>query len=319
LERETGIDQSWYSRWAGRELRDSYKKYPTDKGHAEKLAGVLGLPAPVAPVEPAPSKALPRRLMIDIESAPTRASVWRRWKQNVHPSQVIRRGYVLAWCARWYGEETIITCSQADFGKEGTEDDREVVESAYELFEKADIIIAHNGDRFDIPYLKRQWIKYNLPPVSPYRSADTLKMARSSCKFEANSLEELARFFGLEGKIETGGQELWNRCEAGEIKAYEEMVTYCCGDIELLDFVYRKLLPYAKNHPNVALYGMSIKPRCTRCGCDDLEPLKKLYYTNTRAYSAFRCKDPDCRSVVRSRVHAKSPEEMSNVMAQGIQ
>ena len=313
LEKKTGIDQSWFSKWASRGFRDSYRKYPTDEGHYNSVLEVMGEPPP----EVKPSEALPRRLVIDIETAPTEAMVWRRWKQNVHPSQVIRRGYILCWCAKWYGEDTMITCSQADFGKEGTEDDREVAHAAYDLFEMADIVIAHNGDRFDIPYLKRQWIKHGFDPVSPYKSADTLKMARSSAKFEANSLEELAQFFGLGGKIQTGGQQLWNRCREGDPEAFQEMVDYCCGDVELLEEVYTRLLPYAKNHPNVALYGISIKPRCTRCGCDKLDLLDKPYYTNTRVYSSFRC--TSCKSVVRSRVHAKSAEEMGNVLAQGVQ
>jgi len=179
----------------------------------------------------------------------------------------------------------------------------------------ADIIVAHNGDRFDIPYLKRQWIKYGIPPVSPFRSADTLKMARSSAKFEANSLSELAIFFGLGDKIQTGGQGLWNRCRRGEPEAFSEMVEYCCGDVELLESVYLRLLPYAKNHPNVSLYGANTKMRCTRCGDTDLKVLDKNYYTATRVYTAFRC--GGCGAVNRARVHAKSAEEMGNVLKQG--
>lgn len=311
LEKETGIDQSFFSRWAGRPIKESYKVAATDTAHYEVISRVAG-----APQEVSPSKKIARRLLIDIESAPTIAYVWRRWKQNVHPSQVVRRGFVMCWCAKWYGEDTMITCSQADFGKEGTEDDAEVVAAAYELFEKADIVIAHNGDRFDIPYLKRQWLKHGLPPASPYLSADTLKMARSSAMFEANSLEELAHFFGIGGKMETGGQDLWNRCLSGDRDAFAQMVAYCCQDVELLEGVYTRLLPYAKNHPNVSLYGMSIKPRCTRCGHDELVPLEKSYYTHTREYSSFRC--GSCKSIVRARVHAKSGEEMQNVMAQAV-
>ncbi len=313
LEKQTGICQSWFSRWQARPLRESYRISKTDAEYHRRLTEVMGAEPPQ---EVKPSERLPRILIFDIETAPTEALVWRRWKQNVAPSQVMRRGYVLAWCAKWYGEETMITCSQADFGTEGTEDDEKVVQAAYDLFELADILVAHNGDRFDIPYLKRQWIKYGFPPVSPFRSADTLKMARSSAKFEANSLQELAHFFGLGDKLATGGMDLWNRCRAGEPEAFQEMVDYCAQDVLLLEAVYKNLLPYAKSHPNVALYGISVKPRCTRCGSSDLSPLRKSYYTQKREYSAFRC--GGCGSVVRSRVQAKSSEEMQNVMSQGI-
>ena len=308
LERQTGIAQSWWSTWANKPLQDSYGKYPTDSGHLASVLSILG--EEIKDVKP--SEKLPRILHIDIESAPTLGFVFGRFKQFLSPSHVVRRGYVLCWCAKWHNEPTMITCSQADFGKEGTEDDEEVVRAAYDMFEMADIIVAHNADRYDIPMLRRQWMKYGMPPPQPYRSADTLKMAKSSAKFEANSLAELGAFFELGSKMQTGGFDLWARCMKGEKEAFQEMVDYCCGDVELLEAVYMKLLPYAKTHPNVALYGINIKPRCTRCGSSDLRPLEKSSYTMTRQYTAFRC--GSCSSINRSRTHSKTAEEMQNIL-----
>ena len=53
--------------------------------------------------------ALPKILILDIETAPMRVYVWRRWKQNVYPDQVISDWFMLTWSAKWLYSEEIIS------------------------------------------------------------------------------------------------------------------------------------------------------------------------------------------------------------------
>ena len=43
-------------------------------------------------------------LTLDIETRPNLAHVWGLWQQNVGLSQIVERGHVMCWVAKWYGE-----------------------------------------------------------------------------------------------------------------------------------------------------------------------------------------------------------------------
>src|SRR5699024_5085271 len=49
----------------------------------------------------------------------------------------------------------------------------------HRLMEKADIIVGHNVDRADVPWLKGDLhIEAGLPPLPPFKTVDTLKVMR---------------------------------------------------------------------------------------------------------------------------------------------
>jgi uncharacterized protein YprB with RNaseH-like and TPR domain len=244
----------------------------------------------------------PKVLLFDIETSPLQAFVFQKsiWKTNVGADQVISEWYMLTWSAKWLFDDTLI--SQRLTGKEARkEDDSRIVEGLWKLLDEADIVIAHNGDGFDIPNMNTRFVVLGLPPPSPYQTIDTMLVARKQFGFTHNSLNGLAKIFGFEAKMDTDF-ELWKRCVAGDEEALEYMQTYNKGDVTLLEKIYLKLRPWIKNHPNIGLFVESKAAICPNCGGDSLKWLPdKFYYTSTSKFPLFICK---CGAYGRSRFNS---------------
>jgi hypothetical protein len=115
-----------------------------------------------------------RVLLLDIETAPIRAFVWGLWKENVGINQIANEWFMLTWSAKWLFEDTIL--SDRLTGKEAVkEDDKRIIKSLWKALDEADIVIAHNGDQFDIPKSNTRFLIHGMNPPSSYQTIDTLK------------------------------------------------------------------------------------------------------------------------------------------------
>ena len=249
---------------------------------------------------------LPKVLLFDIETSPLQAFVFQKsvWKTNIGADQVISEWFMLTWSAKWLFDDTIM--SERLTGKEArAEDDSRLVKSLWSLLNEADIVIAHNGDHFDVPNMNTRFIVHNLPPTSPYQTIDTMLVARKQFGFTHNSLNGLGKLFGFEPKMETDF-ELWKKCVAGNDDALAYMEKYNKGDVELLEDIYLKLRPWIKSHPNLGLYVESDGAICPNCGSEELNWTKKYYFTQTGKYATFRCSN--CGAFGRSRTTVLSKE-----------
>ena len=248
-------------------------------------------------------KRLPKVLLFDIETSPLQAFIFQKsvWKANVGSDQVISEWFMLCYSAKWLFDDKVI--SERLTGKEARdENDGRIVKGLWKLLDEADIVIAHNGDSFDVPNMNTRFIVHGLPPTSPYQTIDTMLVARKQFGFTHNSLNGLAKIFGFAPKLETDF-DLWKRCVAGDDEALAYMQKYNMGDVEILEEVYMKLRPWIRSHPNLGLYVETDGAICPNCGSEDIEWTDKFYYTQTGKYATFRCK---CGSFGRSRFTALS-------------
>jgi DNA polymerase elongation subunit (family B)/DNA-directed RNA polymerase subunit RPC12/RpoP len=230
----------------------------------------------------------PKILLLDIETTPLEAYIWQTqvWKAHVSDSQVISKWFMLTWAAKWLDSQEVM--SMRLNGKEVLEEnDRRIVYGLWDLLDQADIVIAHNGDNFDIPNINTRFLVNGLPPTSPYRTIDTLKVAQRQFGFTHNSLNALARTFGFDEKLETDFS-LWKRSKNGDEKALEYMEKYNQGDVFLLEEVYIKLRPWVKSHPNIGVYMETEEKVCAICGSNKLVH-DGYHVTNTGKYPAYRC------------------------------
>lgn len=243
---------------------------------------------------------LPKILILDIETAPVKAFVWRLWKQDVYIDQIISDWFMLTWSAKWLNSDG--TYSEKLTPKEALEEnDGRIIGGLWELLNEADIVIAHNGNSFDIPKIKSRFILHGLPPTTPYKQIDTKVIAAKEFGFSSNKLDYLGQMFGLGQKIHTEFS-LWTRCLQGDPAALEEMRIYNVQDVQLLEKIYLKLRPYIKGHPNVTLYGGSTAGRCPSCGENHLEE-EAYTYTSVNKFKVYRC--PDCGALSRDRKSVK--------------
>lgn len=236
-------------------------------------------------------------LILDIETSPMQAYVWKRWKENISLDQTISEWFMLCWSAKWLGGDTFGDCLTPEEVKK--EDDMRICYSLWNVLNEADIVIAHNGNRFDIPKINSRFVINGFLPPAPYRQIDTLEVAKKTFGFSSNKLDALAGYFGIEHKDPTDFN-LWKRCMNGDTSALAYMLKYNMKDVEILEKVYLVLRPWIKNHPNIATITMAEDNVCPICGKNDLIELpNKFIGTNVSQYQVYRCRD--CKAVVRGR------------------
>lgn len=246
-----------------------------------------------------------RILLFDIETAPMEVYVWSLWKNNyISPDSVIKDWSVLCWSAKWLFDDEVMSAIVSP--QEAIErSDRSLLQPLWDLLDKADIVVAHNGAKFDVRKMNARFALAGMKPPMPYRIVDTLKVARRQFDLSSYKLDYVNQLFGLEQKTDTNFK-LWKRCVTGEKEALFELSNYCDNDVRILEELYVKLRPWIKGHPNVALYIDTDTERCTNCGNTDLDWRGK-YFTPAGRYLAFRCNA--CGAVGRSRFSDLTPEE----------
>lgn len=247
-------------------------------------------------------------LVFDIETSPIKAYTWRLWKQTISHDNIISDWIMLTWSAKWLFSDNVLS-DKLTVDESKKENDYRICQSIWDLLNEADIVIAHNGDKFDLRKLNTRFMYHGMGTPSSYQSIDTLKHARKQMAVSSNRLDYLGQFFGLGKKLEHSGFDLWVRCMNHEEEAFNEMERYNIQDVLLLESVYLHLRPFIKPHPNVGLLIGDNIHRCPSCGSDKLEP-RSDYYTTVNVFTEFYCND--CGSNCRSR---KANKSKSGVMS----
>lgn len=243
-------------------------------------------------------------LLFDVESSPNIAYVWGKYETDALGAFIKERQIIsVAW--KWLGQPKTHVLALPDLPtyKRNPDDNRGLIVALHELFQKADIVIGHNVDEFDDKMANTDFIKHKLPPPPPHKTVCTLKLAKSRFRFNSNSLDNLGAFLGLGRKVKHEGFGMWEKCLAGDLRAWKRMRLYNVGDVHLLEKVYLALRPWAKNHPDVnARSGVDA---CPKCGSKHLES-RGFGLTLHGKYPRFQCKACHgwCRGVlVRTGVH----------------
>lgn len=220
-------------------------------------------------------------LFIDIETSPSLGWVWQKYETNV--IEFDREWTIL--CASWkWLDERLVHSETAK--KNDYMNDEKLIKKLHEVFDEADVIVAHNGDKFDIKKINARFIAYGLTPPSPYRTVDTLKEVRKIASFNSHKLDDLGEALGL-GRKNKVDFSIWKGCIDGDEISWRTMVKYNVQDVKLLEKLYKRILPYIK-HPN---YGVFLEGKvCPRCGSIHLQR-RGYRYTNTSKFVRLQCQD----------------------------
>ena len=230
-------------------------------------------------------------LILDIETAPILARVWRTFKENVGLNQIEHDWYILSFAAKWTHQKRIIYKDQSQ--AVDIEDDRSLLGHLHALLDEADIIVAHNGRKFDMKKINARFFALGFPPPSPYHIVDTLEIAKGSFAFTSNRLAFLTDQFCTEKKMAHAkfpGFELWKECLKGNQEAWKEMARYNKQDVTSLEELYVKMRGWAVGHPNVgAIKGTLSTEACPKCGSEDVKQDGYTYTKGGGMYLRYRC------------------------------
>lgn len=226
----------------------------------------------------------PRILFFDLETTPNRMYSWglRIPSGYLSPENIEEERTILCGSWMWSDNPTVESIA---VDPAHPKDDRHVTTVLNEVMGQADAWVAHNGDNFDIRWVRTRAVYYKLPPLPPVVQIDTKKMAKRVFNFNSNRLVYLAEFLGVGKKLKTDF-DLWKDCIKGDVAALEKMLRYNKRDVRLLPRVYKRLAPYISAKINMRLFTQ--KESCQNCGSMKTQH-RGFSYTTSHKYRRLQC------------------------------
>jgi DNA-directed RNA polymerase subunit M/transcription elongation factor TFIIS len=217
-----------------------------------------------------------KRVFFDIETSQALVFTWRTgYKLSIQADRIYIPAKVICISWKWEGYDEVYHLHwDMENGC-----DKDMLKQFVETMDFADEIVAHNGDKFDMPWLTGRMVIHEIPALPDYKTVDTCKMARKH-KFPSNRLDDLGEYFGLGKKIRHRGIVMWDEIQKATFpwatkeekdlgaKALPEMLDYCDQDVRLLEAVYHRLAQYAKAKTHVGVHLGGEKWECAKCGSD---------------------------------------------------
>jgi len=211
-----------------------------------------------------------RRLFFDIETSPNIGLFWEAgYKKNITTDNIIRERAIICICYKWEDEKEVYALQW-----DAKQNDKRMLEQFIEVANTANELVGHNGDKFDLAWIRTRCLFHGIDMFPNYQTIDTLKVARSKFRFQSNRLNYIAEFLGLGGKIKTEFN-LWKDILLNKDKvAMEKMIKYCKKDVSLLEEVYKLLGNHIapKTHYGV-VFGQD-RGSCPECGAGSEDLIK---------------------------------------------
>lgn len=212
---------------------------------------------------PDPPKDGPAILLYDIETAASLVHTWTQWQTNV--IDTVEDWYILCFAFKWLGQRKVRFVRIGD-----PPNDFSVAERLAALYDRADIVVAHNGNQFDQRKANVRFLLHGITPPSPYQEIDTLRETKRSFNHYSSALKELGRFHSLGSKMPHTGFDLWRGCMDGDPAKWRLMEKYNRQDVVLLERLYLRLRPWIGRpgkaaHPNLGFWSRG-EDTCPKCG-----------------------------------------------------
>lgn len=259
----------------------------------------------------------PRVLVADIETFPILALVWRLFKENVGVDQIVKDWSLMSFACKWL---LIPGVYYTDNRKaEDSRDDRVTMQQLVTIMQHADMVVAHNGARFDVPKIKARAAILGHKPFATPKVIDTLLLNKKAFAFSSQRLAFITTHagFGISGKRDHGkypGFKLWLGCLNHERAAWNECEDYNIADVTELEHAFLKLRGWYEGMPNMAVFHENVKEGkhlCPNCGSEHVIR-KGMRRTQVGVYHRFVCND--CGGWSRGRVLVANRAERAHVL-----
>jgi uncharacterized protein YprB with RNaseH-like and TPR domain len=207
-----------------------------------------------------------KRLFFDIETSPNIGLFFEAgFKKNISFESIINERAIICICYKWEDQSEVNYLNW-----DSKQCDKKMLEKFVQVANSADEMVGHNGDNFDLKWIRTRCLLHKIAMFPNYVTIDTLKISRQKFRFNSNKLDYIAQFLGMGKKIKTD-YSLWKNILLHKDKdAMSKMVKYCQKDVILLEKIFKQLAGHieAKTHYGV-IFGQD-RASCPECGSDDL-------------------------------------------------
>lgn len=203
-----------------------------------------------------------KRLFYDIETAPNIGLFWSAgYKIDVSHDSIIKERAIITIAWKWQGEKKVHALAW-----DKNQNDKSMLIDFMKVAHSADELVAHYGDKFDMPWIRTRCLFHRLNALPWYKTIDTKAWASKNFYFNSNQLDYISKYLGGKGKIKTS-YSLWkdillNNCP----KALKKMIAYNKRDVIELEGVWDKMQLVVPHHTHVGVLHGKPKWTCPRDG-----------------------------------------------------
>lgn len=227
-----------------------------------------------------------RRLYFDIETSPNIGLFWQAgYKQNIDYSNIIKERAIICICYKWEDEKEVY---EVHWDK--NQDDKKLLSEFIKIANQADELVGHNGDNFDLKWIRTRCLFHGVDMFPNYVTIDTLKISRSKFRFNSNRLNYIAQYLGIGQKIKTEFN-LWKDIVLNkDAKAMDKMIKYCKKDVILLEKVHKHLNKHVFNKTHYGVIFGQDRGTCPECGSDHLIIHKRKITASGLRKIQYKCR-----------------------------
>ena len=218
-------------------------------------------------------------MVYDIETSRVTAKVWWTGKQYVGHKQLLEEPKIISISYKWLGEDKIYALTW-----DKNHCDKDMITKFMAEYNKADMVIGQNNDRFDNRWINARAMKFGVEFNTFVKSFDIMKQTKRLFRLPSYSMDYITKFLGVENKLTHEGIKMWDMIQDGNKKQQKEylkkMVEYNVGDIVSTEAMYLKLRKYMGHKLHFGV--LSGKPKYSSPS-DGSTDVKLLRVTTTAA------------------------------------
>ena len=258
----------------------------------------------------------PRVLVADIETLPIKGYVWSLFQKGMNPEWIEDPSRLMSFAGKWRNDPAYYYIDNRDRGN--PRDDFLSSCAAHHILQHTDMVIAHNGKKFDMRKLRAFFAMHRLAPLAPVQVIDTLHLNATAFGFDSQRLAFVSKHFAETEKSKHKnfpGSDLWLECMKDNRKAWAECQKYNVADIVANEEMYLELRGWYTAAPNMGIFFDNQEEgvhRCPTCGSDDVRVHKHNRRTQVGVYHQYKC--GDCGSYSRGRYIIRNKQERAHVL-----
>lgn len=242
-------------------------------------------------------------LIYDIETSGVMARVWWTGKQYIGHNQLKSEPKIISIAYKWLGEDKVYTLGW-DINKNC---DKELVKDFLREYNKADMVVGQNNNRFDNRWLNARAFKYGYEFNTFVKSFDIMKEAKRLFRLPSYSMAYMSKFLGVEEKQSHDGIIMWEKIESGTLKEkkkyLKKMLKYNIGDIITTEEMFLKIRKYSGHVMHFGVLQGDKKYTCPNCGGDNIVLERTTTTQAGTIQRIFKCKNDKVKYKVSNRVY----------------